>query len=471
MTCLQGGRRGFTGFVQRIFRQEGAAIISSAPTIIPRSEHGITRANISPSALKVLYRLKDAGYQGCLVGGGVRDLLLGREPKDFDVATDAHPDEVRQLFRNCRLIGRRFRLAHVVFGREIIEVATFRGRQNGVEDDDDSDASVSDEGRILRDNVYGSIEEDAWRRDFSVNALYYDIADYSVRDYVGGMADLKAGVLRMIGDPEARYREDPVRMLRAARFAAKLGFRLDAATAAPIPRLAELLQDIAPSRIYEEVLKLFLSGEGVASFELLRQYNLFGQLFPHTEAALAREIDGHPQILISRALENTDRRIDEDKPVTPAFLFAALLWPPVQQRWKATAADMGDLAALQSAGGWIVSEQSGHTAIPKRFSLPMREIWQLQPRFEQTSGRAPARLVTHPRFRAAYDFLLLRGEAGEVDQTLCDWWTEFQAASDDGRERLLAAAAGERQPGKKKRRRRKRKPAGDGGAGPGGGDA
>ncbi|MDX5409507.1 MAG: polynucleotide adenylyltransferase PcnB [Thauera sp.] len=471
MTCLQGGRRGITGFVQRIFRQEGTAIISSAPTIIPRAEHGITRANISPSALKVLYRLKDAGYQACLVGGGVRDLLLGREPKDFDIATDAHPDEVRRLFRNCRLIGRRFRLAHVVFGREIIEVATFRGRQNGNDEDDDSDAVVSDEGRILRDNVYGTIEEDAWRRDFSVNALYYDIADFSVRDYVGGMADLKAGMLRMIGDPEARYREDPVRMLRAARFAAKLGFRLEPATAEPIPRLAELLQDIAPSRIYEEVLKLFLSGEGVASFELLRQYGLFGQLFPHTEAALAREVDGHPQILISRALENTDRRIDEDKPVTPAFLFAALLWPPVQQRWQATAADMGDLPALQAAGAWIVGEQSGHTAIPKRFSLPMREIWSLQPRFEQLSGRRPARLVTHPRFRAAYDFLLLRGESGEIDQKLCDWWTEFQDSSETGRDRMLAAAAGERAPGKKKRRRRKRKPAGGSDGGAGGSDA
>jgi poly(A) polymerase len=473
VTCLQDGRRGFTGFVRRLFSQEGTAIDPSTPTIIPRSEHGITRANISPNALKVLYRLKDAGYQACLVGGGVRDLLLGREPKDFDIATSAHPDEVRRLFRNCRLIGRRFRLAHVVYGREIIEVATFRGRQNGTEDDDDTDSAVSDAGRILRDNVYGTIEEDAWRRDFSVNALYYDIADFSVRDYVGGMADLKAGVLRMIGDPEARYREDPVRMLRAARFAAKLGFRIEAATAAPITRLAGLLQDIAPSRIYEEVLKLFLSGEGVASFELLRQYGLFGQLFPHTEAALAREIDGHPQILVSRALENTDRRIDEDKPVTPAFLFAALLWPPVQQRWQATAAELGDLPALQSAGAWIVGEQSGYTAIPKRFSLPMREIWQLQPRFEQLSGRRPARLVTHPRFRAAYDFLLLRGEGGEIDQKLCDWWTEFQAGSDDGRERMLAAASGERQPGKKKRRRRsgKRKPAGDGGAGSGGGDA
>jgi poly(A) polymerase len=242
-------------------------------------------------------------------------------------------------------------------------------------------------------------------------------------------------------------------MLRAARFAAKLGFRLDPATAEPIPRLAELLLDISSARIYEEVLKLFMSGEAVTTYELLRQYGLFAQLFPETEAALAQEVDGHPQILISKALENTDRRIDEDKPVTPAFLFAALLWPPVQQRWQATAAELGDIAALQEAGAWIVSAQANRTALPKRFSMPMREIWALQPRFEQISGRRPLRLVTHPRFRAAYDFLLLRGASGEVDQELCDWWTEFQAESPEAREHLLTASPEKKT---KKRRRRRR---------------
>ncbi|MBI5041405.1 MAG: polynucleotide adenylyltransferase PcnB [Gammaproteobacteria bacterium] len=437
--------------MRRFRKQEDSAINPTTPTIIPRSEHAITRSNISPSALKVLYRLKDAGFNACLVGGGVRDLLLGREPKDFDVATDAHPEQIRQLFRNCRLIGRRFRLAHVVYGREVIEVATFRGQQTGGEEDD-SEQAMTDEGRILRDNIYGTVEEDAWRRDFTVNALYYDIADFSVRDYVGGMADLKAGVLRLIGDPDVRYREDPVRMLRAARFAAKLGFRLDPATAEAIPRLADLLLDISPARIYEEVLKLFMSGEAVASYELLRQYGLFGQLFPETEAALAQEIDGHPQILISRALENTDTRIDEDKPVTPAFLFAALLWPPVQRRWQATAAELGDIPALLEAGAWIVTAQAGHTSLPKRFSMPMREIWSLQPRFEQISGRRPLRLVTHPRFRAAYDFLLLRGAAGEVDQKLCDWWTTFQAESPEARDHMLTAST-EKKPKKRRRRR------------------
>ena len=470
-TWLRGGRRGLNGFVQRLLNQEGSANGLSEPTIVPRAEHNITRASISPNALKVLYRLKDAGHQACLVGGGVRDLLLGREPKDFDIATDAHPDQVRQLFRNCRLIGRRFRLAHVVYGREVIEVATFRGQQTVGEEDDAGDARTSDAGRILRDNIYGSIEEDAWRRDFSVNALYYDIADFSVRDYVGGMDDLKAGVLRMIGDSEARYREDPVRMLRAVRFAAKLGFRLDPATAEPIPRLAPLLLDISSARIYEEVLKLFMGGEAVTTYELLRQYGLFGPLFPETEAALAQEVDGHPQILISRALENTDRRIDEDKTVSPAFLFAALLWPPVLQRWRATAAGMGDLAALQSAGGWIVGTQAGHTAIPKRFSLPMREIWTLQPRFEQRSGRRPLRLVTHPRFRAAYDFLLLRGEAGEADQQLCDWWRSFESASAEGRDRLLNALTGTPSPRKKRRRRRRSAAAPSSGTGDEGGNA
>lgn len=420
--------------------------------IIPRSEHAISRANISPNALKVLYRLRDAGHQACLVGGGVRDLLLGREPKDFDIATDAHPEQVRDLFRNCRLIGRRFRLAHVVFGREVIEVATFRGPQLADEDAEDP-TLITDAGRILRDNVYGTLEEDAWRRDFTVNALYYSIEDFSVRDFVGGMADLKAGLLRLIGEPEARYREDPVRMLRAVRFAAKLGFRMEEGTASAIPRLSELLLDISPARIYEEVLKLFMGGEALSSFELLRQYGLFGRLFPHTEAALAEEVDGHPDIVLCRALANTDLRLAEAKPVTPAFLFAALLWAPVRKRWLAA---RDDPYALQDAAAWIVSEQAGYTSIPRRFSMPMREIWQLQPRFEQTGGRRPLRLVSHPRFRAAYDFLLLRAEGGEVDQALCDWWTQFQAESPEARERLIT-------PEKKPRRRRRRRRAGQDG--------
>ncbi|HEB98384.1 MAG TPA: polynucleotide adenylyltransferase PcnB, partial [Thiotrichales bacterium] len=267
----------------RPIRQEFTDIDPQQPVIIPRAEHGISRSNISPNALKVLYRLRSAGYRACLVGGGVRDLLLGREPKDFDVATDARPEEVRKLFRNCRLVGRRFRLAHVVFGREVIEVATFRGRHDAAEE---GETATSEEGRILRDNVYGTIEEDAWRRDFTVNALYYDIEDFSVRDYVGGMEDLRAGVLRLIGDPEARYREDPVRMLRAVRFAVKLGFRIEPATEAPIESLAHLLFEIPPARLFEEVLKLFQGGMALETFEMLRHYDLFGKLFPLTEEVL-----------------------------------------------------------------------------------------------------------------------------------------------------------------------------------------
>ena len=427
---------------------------TSAPAIIPRSAHTISRDAISPNAVKVLYRLKNAGYQACLVGGGVRDLLLGREPKDFDVATDAHPEEIRQLFRNCRLIGRRFRLAHVVFGREVIEVATFRAFH---EEEDEGVALQTDEGRLLRDNVYGTIEDDAWRRDFTVNALYYNIEDFSVVDYTGGMADLKAGLLRLIGDPEQRFREDAVRMLRAVRFAAKLGFRIEERCEAKMLELAPLLEEIPPARLYEEVLKLFLGGTGLQSFEKLRHYGLFAPLFPLTEKALEQELEHFPLTLVTRALENTDARIAEDKPVTPAFLFAALLWEPMRQRFEALQAEgLPPLEAIQVAGNEIVSRQAQHLSIPKRFTLPMREIWNLQVRLEQRQGKRPLRLLGHPRFRAAYDFLLLRCAAGEAAEELGRWWTEFQALNPDEQARAAAPAA----PAKKRRRRRSRKPRG-----------
>ena len=300
-------------------------ITISTPTIIPRPEHSISRAGISPNALKVLYRLKSAGFAAHLVGGGVRDLLLGREPKDFDVATDARPEEVHRLFRNCRLIGRRFRLAHVHFGPEIIEVATFRAA--GVAEE--VDEFHLDNGRIVRDNVYGNIEEDAWRRDFTVNALYYNVADFSVVDYTDGMTDLRQGVLRLIGDPERRYREDPVRMLRAVRFASKLGFRVEPQTEAPLFELGHLLADIPSSRLFEEVLKLFFGGVALQTFEQLRHYGLFGLLFPLTETSLSREEEHFPRTLVSHALANTDERVADGLPVSPTFLFAALLWDPL----------------------------------------------------------------------------------------------------------------------------------------------
>ena len=390
------------------------------PRIILRSEHIISRANISEQALKVLYRLKNAGFQAYLVGGGVRDLLLGREPKDFDVATDASPEQVRGVFRNCRLIGRRFRLAHVHFGREIIEVATFRSQHEAAGEH----GQQTEAGLLVRDNVFGTIEEDALRRDFSVNALYYNIDDFSVIDYADGIADLETGVLRLLGDPEERYREDPVRMLRAARFAAKLGFILDGATERPIRGLAPLLNSVPPARLFDEILKLFLGGTAVAAFEKLRHLGLFAELFPATEASLAREEQAFPLTLVLKGLENTDLRVAEDKPVTPAFLFAVLLWEPVRQRAEALqAAGLAAYPALQQAAGEVVEQQCARVALPRRFSAPMREIWALQTRFAFTKGKRPLRTASHPRFRAAYDFLLLRVSAGEADAAVADWWT------------------------------------------------
>lgn len=421
------------------------------PTIIPRADHNISRTGISEGALKVLYRLNKAGFRACLVGGGVRDLLLGREPKDFDVATDASPDEVRDLFRNSRLIGRRFRLAHVRFGPEIIEVATFRGPA-GEENQDEG------EGRILRDNTWGTIEEDAVRRDFTVNALFYDINDFSVLDFVGGMADLKAGDLRLIGDPERRYREDPVRMLRAARFAAKLGFRIHPDTEAPIAQLKGLLDDIPPARLFEEVLKLFQSGHAVQSYEHLRRLGLFGTLFPATEDSLAELEHDFPRLMLLRALENTDVRVDEGKPITPAFLFAALLWEPVRLRAQAKEAKgVPQLVALQDATDEVLHEQLKRVSIPKRFSQPMREIFMLQARLTMRRGKRPLRMLAHPRFRAAYDFLLLRAAVGEVEQELADWWTQLQETDGPGQEALIQGAPADPGPGKPKRRRRRRK--------------
>jgi len=427
----------------------------SQPVIIPRPEHNISRANISPSALKVLYRLHDAGHRACLVGGGVRDLLLGREPKDFDIATDARPEQVYKLFRNCRLIGRRFRLAHVQFGPEIIEVATFRAHGDDSDDGDGPTVERAEDGRILSDNVYGSIEEDAWRRDFTINALYYDISTFAVLDYVGGIADLKTGLIRLIGDPAQHYHEDPVRLLRAVRFAAKLGFRLDPATEAPLHRLGHLLEKIPPARLFDEILKLFMGGCAIQTFELLRHYRLFGWLFPATERCLNHQQQHYPKTLLIRALASTDRRLAEDKPINPAFLFAALLWEPLREEQRHLEADgLDSHEALQVAAETVIQTQIRHTALPRRYSLPMREIWELQQRLVYITGKRPLRLLTHPRFRAAYDFLVLRAEADEQAAELANWWTRFLALDDAGRARMLQPAAKAR----KSKSRRRRKP-------------
>jgi poly(A) polymerase len=424
-----------------------------SPRVVPRSEHRISRANISDNALKVLYRLKAAGYEAYLVGGGVRDLSLGHEPKDFDVATDARPEAVKELFRNCRLIGRRFRLAHVHFGPEIIEVATFRALHDP--DGGSSEERIIEDGLIVRDNVYGTLAEDALRRDFTINALYYNIADFSVVDHAGGMEDLEAGVVRLIGDPEVRYREDPVRMLRAVRFAVKLGFKIDPGTARPIRPMAELLQNIPTARLFEESLKLFMSGTALESFEALRHYGLFDQLFPGVERALARDAHGVGVRFISLALKNTDDRIADGKPVTPTFLFAALLWPAVREAMRGyqDQEGMNDVLALQAAAQDAVQDQLRRVAIPKRFSIPMREVWSLQPRLERRGGRRSVRLIGHPRFRAAYDFMLLRAEVDEVAQDVAAWWRDFQSGSEEERQTM---AENDAVPARRRRRRRKK---------------
>ncbi len=424
-----------------------------APRIIPRPLHNISRRAISAYALKVLYHLSQHGYQAYLVGGGVRDLLLDRTPKDFDVATDARPEQVRALFKNCRLIGRRFRLAHVHFGAHIIEVATFRAAHTEESAIDDSGRLVDDEsGRILRDNQYGTLEEDAVRRDFTVNALYYNIADFSVVDFMNGMDDLKSRVLRLIGEPEQRYREDPVRMLRALRFAAKLDFDLDPATEAPLRRLHGLLADIPPARLFEEVVKLLMTGHAAASWRRLAAYPLCAALFGDLSDCLTQDTEGRWQAFIERALANTDARLAVGKPVTPLFLFAALLWPRVSRvAYALEQQGSPPLLAMMQAGDEAVARQLATVAIPKRFSLTMREIWQLQWRLTQRGGKRPLRLVTHPRFRAAYDFLLLRAEVGDAPMELAAWWTEFQVLDEAAREVKLQA-----EPPAPKRRRRKR---------------
>ncbi|MBL3589407.1 MAG: polynucleotide adenylyltransferase PcnB [gamma proteobacterium endosymbiont of Lamellibrachia anaximandri] len=419
------------------------------PVIVPRPDHNISRANISENAVKVLYRLRNSGFEAYLVGGGVRDLLLGREPKDFDVATDALPEQVKEVFRNCRLIGRRFRLAHVFFGREIIEVATFRSMGDGSADD----SRKVENGMILRDNVYGTIEEDAQRRDFTINALYYNIGDFSVVDYADGLTDLNNGVLRLLGDPEQRYREDPVRMLRAVRFAGKLGFKIDISCETPLSSMVSLLDDVPAARLFEEVLKLFLGGAALETFEKLRHYDMFGHLFPATEEALSHEDHDFPITFVNRGLDNTDSRIRDGKPVTPAFLFAVLLWEPVRLRAAAYEADgMPPIPALQEAGRDVLAEQAQRVLIPKRISYPMRDIWQMQPRFLSRGGKRPQRFITHPKFRAAYDFLLLRAQAGEAEMELAEWWTDFQK----GNPQEQGQMAGQERRGRSGRRRRRR---------------
>jgi poly(A) polymerase len=483
---------------------------TAVPRIIPRPDHTISRQHISPNALRVLYKLRDAGFMAFLVGGCVRDLLIGLEPKDFDVATDALPEQVKRLFRNCRLVGRRFRLAHVFFGRDIIEVATFRAASapsQGEEplpdaDPEDGEAAELDEevvprtfptadpdtdtdvltermfdetGRILRDNVYGTIDADVWRRDFTANSLYYNIADFSVWDYCGGVEDVRARKLKLIGDPETRFREDPVRMLRAARFEAKLGFTIDPPTAEPIGRLRDLLGGVPPARLFDETLKLFLGGHGERSFAVLRRRGLLAALLPSVEAYLAAHPGSLVEKLLLQGLRNTDERVRDDKPVTPTFLFALLLYGPIAgiieatppERWHelGTILDACDLAARQA---------QTNVAIPKRFSLGVREMFALQPRLEHPRGRRALRVLEHPRFRAAYDLLLLRAQFGLASNDMAQWWTRLQEVSAEERGQMADSITGQAQrtdgpprtntggggSGGGRRRRRRRRPSG-----------
>ena len=434
-------------------KRNGAAKASSAAAtpsrvVVSRSDHTLSRRDVSRAALTVMKRLQEAGFEAYIVGGGVRDLLLGGHPKDFDVATDATPEQAKQLFRGARIVGRRFRILHARIGREIIEVTTFRGHHS---DGEEHEAQQSEHGMLLRDNVYGDLESDAIRRDFTVNALYYTTQGFEIHDYTGGMQDIEDRLIRMIGDPETRYKEDPVRMLRAVRFAAKLDFDIEPATAVPLQQLAPLLRNIAPARLFDEVLKLLMSGHGERTFELLRQYHLWEHLFPDN----ARHLDSpEAEALTRQALRNTDDRIRNEQRVTPAFLYAALLWPAVNFEQKFLSEHgTPPVPALAQAAQKVVGVQLTHTAIPKRFSIPMREIWDMQSRLPRRGGERAFRLQEHPRFRAAYDFLLLREESGEIPAGLGQWWTEFQSADDEQKRQLIQTLP---RSGQKSGRRRNR---------------
>lgn len=417
--------------------------------IIAVKQHQINRSLISSAALKTTEGLQSAGFEAFIVGGAVRDLLLKRTPKDFDVATNATPEEVNHVFRRSRIIGRRFRLVHVLFGDETIEVSTFRGSHLDAPSHQHHDAKVTDSGRIVRDNVFGSIKEDAARRDFTANALYYDPATEEVIDFHAGYADIQAGVLKMIGDAKLRYAEDPVRMLRAVRLSAKLGLSIDKSTQAPIATMADLLQDVPPSRLFDEMLKLFLSGHAVESVNMLRAQHLHHGLLPMLDVVLSQPMG---ERFVMLALNNTDERILAGKSANPSFLFATLLWHEVLSAWEIYKQSAPIIPALHMAMSEVIANQAEKLAIHNRYTATMKEIWGLQPRFEQRAGKRPFGLLMHPRYRAAYDFLLLRGESGELDTALCTWWTNFAEAEGEARTAMLVADTSP-----KKRRKKPRK--------------
>jgi len=429
---------------KRVFGKTSHTRVEGKCHIIPFKVHGVGRSGISPAARKVTDGLQAAGFTAFVVGGAVRDLLLNRHPKDFDIATDATPEQVRRVFRRSRIIGRRFRLVHVMFGEETVETATFRRMIEA------EDAQTDAHGRLLRDNEFGDKEQDAARRDFTANALFYDPATQQIFDYHHGYADIRANTLRMIGEPEVRYREDPVRMLRAVRLSAKLGMTLDAATAAPIASMKDLLANVPQARLLDEMLKLLMSGHALECIMKLREMDLHHGLLPMLDVILEQPM-GEKFVML--ALENTDQRIRQEKSVSPAFLFAALLWHEVLSDWK-TLQQAGEkpIPALYEAMDAVLRRQRAQLAISHRHDAIMKEIWRLQPRFEQRGGQRPMRLLAVPRFRAAYDFLLLRCKSGEADEQLGLWWDEFQDATNERRDEMLLPDSG----GPKKRRRRKK---------------
>lgn len=444
-------------FVQKIFNRRTAPAAKREPVVIPVKTHGITRDMLSRGAERVCDDLERAGYQAFVVGGAVRDLLLGRDPKDFDIATNATPEQVRRCCRRSRIIGRRFQIVHVMVGQELIEVTTFRALH-------DDDTATDEHGRVLRDNTFGTQSDDAARRDFTVNALYYDPYDETIHDYHHGYADLKAGKLCMIGDPEVRYREDPVRMLRAVRLGAKLGLDIDTATRKPIRAMAPLLDHVPPARLFDEMLKLLTCGDALACLKRLRAEGLHHGVLPLLDVILEQPLG---ERFVEQALTNTDQRIREGKSISPGFLFAALLWHEVLAHWNKRKT-RGEIAipALFAAMSDVLDRQAQKLAITKRLVGDIKEIWSLQPRFEQRSGKRPYALLGHPRFRAGYDFMLLRAQTGETDPALGDWWTRFIESDGAAQEALIAGAPKDASPTQKRRRRsnhRRRNPRSDAG--------
>jgi poly(A) polymerase len=424
---------------------------AAGPKRVPRAKHDIERNRISPAALKVCSVLHEAGFSAYVVGGAVRDLLLGAAPKDYDVATNARPEEVKPLFRRAIIIGRRFRIVHVILNQETVEVSTFRAAA------DTSDTHKDEHGRVLRDNVFGSQEEDALRRDFSVNALYYDPATEEVIDFHDGLADLKKRTMRIIGDPVTRYREDPVRMLRAVRLAAKLGLSIETGSRAPIKKLAPLIGNVPPARLFDEMLKLLMSGHASACVRRLRDEGLSEGLLPLLDVILDQPLG---ERFVTLALAQTDERVKTDRPVSPAFLFAALLWHEVLAATK-TREKKGErpALALEAAMDEVLETQCDKLALTRKLTATMREVWTMQPRFEQRSGQRPYRLLELPRFRMAYDFLALRAASGEVAEDLEIWWRSFQSADDETRRAMLQPESGPK-PRRRRRRKKTAEPAG-----------